>query len=106
MQTSVSLQPVAAVPVTTRLYELLCAVDVLLDKELVIEEQSYPDDGQDNVDLGAQDASLLKQLLELFQLLLLVSDFCIELCTLALRGCNLSVAGISNCIVLLLLDRL
>ena len=91
MQASVSLQPVAAVPVSASLNKLLCTIDIFLDEQLVVEEQSYPDDGQNDVDLGAQNAGLLEQLLKLLQCLVLVANLCVELGTLSLRICDLCV---------------
>lgn len=60
MQAFVGLEPVAPVPVAAALDERLSPLDVLLDQLLVAEEEPRSDDGEDEVDLGPEDARLLK----------------------------------------------
>lgn len=65
MQALVGLEAVAAIPVAAALDEGLGALDVLLDEGLVAEEEGDADYGEDDVDLGAENARLLEYALVL-----------------------------------------
>jgi hypothetical protein len=53
VQSGVCLETVAAVPITTTLYQCVCAVDGLLRQYPVAEEERDAYYGKDEVDLGA-----------------------------------------------------
>lgn len=63
VQTLVGLEAVATVPVAAGLDERLGALDRLLDQLLVAEEKAETNYGEDEIDLGAEDARLLEEVL-------------------------------------------
>ena len=56
----VGFQAITAVPVATAFDEGFGALDVLLHQQLVVEKDSGADDGENEIDAGAEDSSLLK----------------------------------------------